>query len=88
MNKIYILTIVDLDGYGYNPKDVEVFPTEEMATERMRELYLKDCKKWGIENPYDDDSDGLMHQFCEGAYAYIFGEHYYDIFEKEIGIVA
>lgn len=85
MNKIFILTIVDLDNVGYQTKDVELFSNKETATERMRKLYLEDCKHWGIKDPYDKDT--LFHGFSDD-YAYIFGESYYDIFEKEIGIVA
>ena len=39
--KIYILTIVDLQNVGFNPKDVEVFTDSTKANERMKELYLE-----------------------------------------------
>lgn len=37
--KIYILTFVDLNNVGYNPKDVEVFKTREEAVKRMIDDY-------------------------------------------------
>ena len=85
MKKIYILTINDLNNVGYNCKDVEVFANKEDATERMRELYLdafNNC--WGNnenEDPYDKNT--MDYQFADN-FAYIFGEYYLDIFEKEV----
>lgn len=83
--KIYILVINDLRNVGYNCKDVEVFTDEPSATERMTELYLNAFKDYygedsGID-PFDEDT---MDYQLTGKYAYIFGEYYFDIFEKEI----
>ena len=81
MKKIYILVINDLRNVGYNCKGVEVFTKKEDATERMRELYIENCKELWIDAPYDVDT--IEHQFTND-FAYIFGEYYYDIFEKEV----
>jgi len=82
MKKIYILVINDLRNVGYNCKDVEVFTKKEDATRRMRELYLKAFKecRGEDEDPYDG---GLDYQYTKD-YSYIFGEYYFDIFEKEV----
>lgn len=81
MKKIYILVINDLRNVGYNCKGVEVFTKKEDATERMRELYIENCKELGIDYPYEEDT--IEHQFTND-FAYIFGEYYYDIFDKEV----
>ena len=80
--KIYILAINDLHNVGYNCKDVEVFTKKEDATRRMRELYLNAFKEcYGDEeDPYDG---GLDYQYTKD-YSYIFGEYYFDIFEKDV----
>jgi len=81
--KIYVLSIIDLENVGYSTKDVEVYTNKEEATESMRKQYLKTCEEWGIDDPYEDDN--MDHSFTSN-YAFIFGEHYWDIFEKEITI--
>jgi hypothetical protein len=80
--KIYVLTIVDLERVGFNPKDVEVYTDMDSAVASMRKQYLEAFEKWGNGKDPDaqDDSD---YQFTN-HYAYIFGEHYWDIFEKEV----
>ena len=80
--KIFILVINDLRHVGYNCKDVEVFTEVKKATERMRELYLKACEEMGVEDPYAENT--LNNAFAEDSYAYVFGECYLDIFEKEV----
>lgn len=79
--KIYILTIVDLQNVGFNPKDVEVFTDSTKANERMKELYLEQCERYGHEHPFE--SDDISYGYGEGSYAYT-TDHYFDIFEKEI----
>ena len=81
--KIYILTIVDLENVGFNPKDVEVFTDYTKANERMKELYLEQCKKYGIAEPFNEGAMGCDYGYGEGSYAYT-TDHYFDIFEKEI----
>lgn len=85
MKKIYILVINDLRNMGYNCKDVEVFTDNDSADKRMRELYLKAFKecRGETEDPFNDDTH-MDYQYTEGCYSYIFGEYYFDIFEKEI----
>ena len=83
MKKIYILVINDLRNMGYNCKDVEVFTDKADATRRMRELYLKAFKecRGEDEDPYEENC--LDYQYTKD-YSYIFGEYYFDIFEKEV----
>ena len=83
MKKIYILTINDIRNTGYNCKDVEVFTEKKNATARMRELYLKAYKDvFGDEgDPYEQDS--MDYQYTKD-FAFVFGEYYLDIFEKEV----
>lgn len=76
--KIYILTFVDLNNVGYNPKGVEVFKTREEAVKRMVDAFkAKGGKNINTATMIDDNCDNY-------SYAYIFGEYYWDIFEKEI----
>jgi hypothetical protein len=84
MKKIYILVINDLRNVGYNCKDVEVFTDEPSATERMTELYLKAFKECRGEDEDPFDNGNHIDYQHTGRYAYIFGEYYFDIFEKEI----
>lgn len=78
MAKIYILTFVDLNNVGYNPKDVEVFKTREAAVSRMVEDYKsKGGEDIGTEPDYLNYCDGYSYAYTEGGY-------YWDIFEKEI----
>lgn len=81
--KIYILTIIDLRDVGYNCKDVKVYTDKASATEEMRKQYLEKFKELrdADEDPYAPDT--MDYQF-EPSYAYLFGEYYWDIFEKEI----
>lgn len=76
--KIYILTFVDVNNVGYNPKYVEVFKTREEAVKRMIKDYI--AKEGGTVNPERD-----YPNYCDGhSYAYIGFDYYWDIFEKEI----
>lgn len=81
--KIYILTIVDLERVGFNPKDVEVFTDADKANERMKELYLEQCERYGIKEPFNEDAMGFDYGYGEGSYAYT-TDHYFDIFAKEV----
>lgn len=84
MKKIYILTINDLHNVGYQTKDIEVFTDKPSATERMKELFVKAFKEiYGEDEDPFDESNTIDHQFT-GDFAFIFGEYYLDIFEKEI----
>lgn len=82
--KIYILTITDLRDYGYQCKDVEVFTDEPSATERMTELYLNAFKECYGDSDADPFEENVMDYQLTGRYAYVFGEYYFDIFEKEV----
>lgn len=79
--KIYILVINDIERVGYSCKGVEIFKTIEEAKERMKELYLERCEEWDIKDPL---ADGNFDYNLGSDYAYIFGEYYLDIFEKEV----
>lgn len=78
--KIYVLTIVDTQNYGFNPQDVEVYTDIKKANERMKSLYLARCKEEGIETPYEGDS---MYGITEDCYAFV-NWWYVDIFEREV----
>lgn len=93
MKKIYILTIIDLRNNGYNCKDVKVYTDKASAIEEMRNQYLEKFKELhdADEDPYAPDT--MDYQFDssyvfvrEGAcaFAYLFGEYYWDIFEREV----
>lgn len=83
MKKIYILVFNDLRNCGYNCKDVKVYTDKASATEEMRKQYLEKFKELHNtdEDPYVQHT--MDYQFTDG-YAYLFGEYYWDIFEKEI----
>lgn len=83
--KIYVLTIVDLRNVGFNAKDVEVFTDKGKASARMYQLYNDFAKDYGIEDPFDGEG-GITYDFNAEGYAYVFGEYYLDIFEKEIEV--
>lgn len=76
--KIYILSILDLNNYGFGTKDVEVFKTREEAISRMLEDYKsKGGKSIDPKNNYPDYCDRYSYAYMESGY-------YWDIFEKEI----
>lgn len=84
MKKIYILVFVDLRNNGYNCKDVKVYTDKVSATKEMREQYFDKFRE--LHDPEKEDpftQDSMDYQFTDG-YAYLFGEYYWDIFEKEI----
>lgn len=81
----FILTEVNLNEVGYNPNATYMFKTREQATAKMRELYEKAAKKFGIDDPYDGKGT-IEYDFSEGSFAFIFGEYYLDIFENSIDI--
>jgi hypothetical protein len=87
MNKIYILVFVDLVHMGFNAKSVDVFPSDVAANAEMEKQYLEKCKEEGIENPMDKTDYNIGHQFTKNGYAYILDKYYWDIFEKEIGVL-
>jgi hypothetical protein len=82
--KIYILAINDLHNVGYNCKDVEVFTKKEDATRRMRELYLNAFKECYGDSDADPFEENVMDYQYTKDFSYIFGEYYFDIFEKEV----
>ena len=85
MNKISILTFVDLVNVGTNVKDVWVFPNREAAIQEMEKQFRKMCEKYGIT---DLKESGLYREcVIDTSYAYFSNEYYWDIFEKEIGIL-
>lgn len=75
--KIYILTFLDINNYGFGTKDVEIFKTREEAVKRM----VEDYKSKGCESLNSGDS---LEDCDEYSYAYSEGGYYWDIFEKEI----
>lgn len=83
MKKIYILVFNDLRNNGYNCKDIKVYTDKVSATEEMRKQYLEKFKELhdANEDPYAPDT--MDYQFTDD-YAYLFGEYYWDIFEREI----
>lgn len=83
-DKIFVLTEVDVQNYGYNAKSIYLFKNKEKAQNKLYELYIKAFKKYyGNEvNPLET-SNNSEYQY-ENDYAYINGYYYLDIFEKEI----
>ena len=82
MNELFILTIVDTNNVGFNPKDVEVFPNYESAEARMTELYNEECERQGLDPNATDDFDqmnGEWYAYCHGVY--------WDIFVKSVGVI-
>ena len=82
--KIYILTVVDLEKVGYQCSDVRVFNNLEEANEVMASEYNERCKEWDIEDPFEQGT--LEFGYDKYNFAFVFGECYWDIFEKEIEI--
>lgn len=83
MKKIYILVFNDLRNNGYNCKDVKVYTDKVSATEEMRKQYLDKFYEYNIRSADPYEQNTMDYQFTDG-YAYLFGEYYWDIFEREI----
>lgn len=84
MKRFYILVEVDVQGYGYNAKSVQMFTDIEKAKEKMREMYLKAFKQYydgDSEDPYAKDN--YAYEFGDN-YAYVNGYYYLDIFNTDI----
>lgn len=82
--KIYVLSFLDLQNYGFGTTDVTVSTNLKELNETMRKQYLDACEKHKIEDPF---VHGNGHQFCEDAYAYVDQFYYWDIFEKEVPVL-
>ena len=78
MTKIYVLTISD----GCAVQGVELFTEVEKANEVMRGRYVGVCEECGIEEPFEKHNFDCG--FEENHFAYVEGECYMDIFEREI----
>ena len=82
--KIYVLSFLDLQHYGFGTKDVYVSRDRKELERRMRYDFIQKAKEeLGITEEeaiagYNDV------QFSEGSYAYINNFYYWDIFEKEV----
>lgn len=82
--KLYIVTIVDVNGYGFNPSSVKVFTSEKEAKKFIWDEYVEKCIKWHL-SPFENND--ITHQISEGMeYAYIADTYYWDLFEKELEI--
>ena len=83
MKRFFILVEVDVQGYGFNAKSVQMFTDIEKAKEKMREMYLKAFKQYygDDEDPYAEDNYG--YQFGD-TYCYVNGYYYLDIFNTDI----
>lgn len=86
--KVYVMTRMDINSYGYNPKSVEVSTDLNHLNEVMKAEYLAKAKDYGLSEAValDEEPDkcAVMFQFCENNYAYIEFDYYWDIFEAEV----
>ena len=84
MKKIYILVFNDVLNYGYNCKNVNVYTDKMSAVKEMRRQYFDKFREFRdpeSEDPFSPDS--IDYAFYDD-YAYIIGEYYWDIFEREV----
>ena len=82
--KLYIVTIVDVNGYGFNPSSVKVFTSEKEAKKFIWDEYSEKCVKARL-SPFAEND--ITHQISDSVdYAYIADTYYWDLFEKELAI--
>ena len=83
MKRFWILVEVDVQGCGYNARNVFMYDNKESAQKKMEELYLKAFKKYcnPNDNPFSEDT--YEYEFSEN-YAYISSMYYLDIFNEDI----
>lgn len=75
--KVYILTEIDTQEVGFNPKNVYAFETMQEAKDKMVYLFNAMKRKMGIDDTYE----GMIQ--LDRDYAYIDTRYYLDIYELE-----
>ena len=84
--KLYIVTIMDINRYGYNPSSVKIFTNELEAKKFIWDSYIEKCVEHHL-SPFEEKGNEIMHQMNDSVnYAYIADYYYWDLFEKELEI--
>lgn len=87
-NKIYILSIVNPQSYGFSTKEVHPFADKDTAISKMRDLFCDACREYNkkddtISMALENEGDEFEGICISGSYAYVSDMWYIDLFEED-----